>query len=100
MFIFLFISYPYSAFCETQQKVRIRSKLHLLPAFSQLKISVWLWIPTLLHFRQDDVREEANRGLKPQFENEADSEKSIGKYPSFVELCDYLHIKVKIYIVL
>ena len=80
----------------------LNSKLFLLPAVSLPKISAVSSIPTLLYFRQDDVREEANRGLKPQFENEADSEKSIGKYPSFVELCDYLHIKVeiKIYLVL
>ena len=62
---------------------------------SSSQSSTFLLVPAF-RFRKDDVREEANRGLKPQFENETDSEKSIAKYPSFVELCDYLHIKVEI----
>ncbi|XP_065070071.1 proteasome adapter and scaffold protein ECM29-like isoform X2 [Rhopilema esculentum] len=43
---------------------------------------------------KDDVREEAKRGLKPSYGEDQDLEKSIGKYPSFAELCDFLHIKI------
>ena len=57
--------------------------------------SPFLLVPAF-RFRKDDVREEANRGLK-QLENEADAEKSVARYPSFVELSDYLHIKVEIF---
>ena len=48
----------------------------------------------IIHFRKDDVREEAKRGLKPSYDEDQDSEKSIGRYPSFAELCDFLHVKV------
>lgn len=46
------------------------------------------------YFRKEDVKEEAKRGLKPNVDDCAELEISIGRYPSFIELCDYLHLKV------
>ena len=51
-----------------------------------------------LFFREDNVREEARRGLKPEEDtdaaNEGTSNNSVGRYASFQDMIDYIYKNV------